>query len=237
MPDLTPTHSSRTRPLRRVLLGLAAGALILAGSVQAEPREGGVLNLVAQPEPPSLMHGVVSHVSTQYVSGKILQGLLTYDTTLQPKPVRAKSWTLAPDGLTYTFDLQDGVRWNGGQPFTSADVVFSFQTFYPEVDKRLGGIFTDYVASIEATGPLQVIFHLKKPFAPLLSSLGSGLRPVVPQPCTRARIFATTPTTSSPWAPGRLSSKNGSAAPISSWARTRTTGKRACRISTVLSST
>ncbi|MGY2235258.1 ABC transporter substrate-binding protein [Pseudomonas gingeri] len=193
MPDLTPIPSSHARPLRRVLLGLAASALILAGSVQAQPRDGGVLNLVAQPEPPSLMHGVVSHVSTQYVSGKILQGLLTYDTQLQPKPVLAKSWTITPDGLTYTFDLQEGVRWHDGQPFTAADVVFSFQTFYPEVDKRLGGVFTEYVASIDASGPLQVTFHLKKPFAPLLSSLGSGLRPVVPKHLYEGTDFRNNP--------------------------------------------
>lgn len=171
----------RPFPFRRVLASLGLGAVLLAGTVQAQPHDGGVLNLVAQPEPPSLMHGVVSHVSTQYVSGKILQGLLTYDTDLKPKPVLAKAWTLSPDGLTYTFTLQDGVRWHDGQPFTADDVVFSFKTFYPEVDKRLGGVFTEYVDSITATAPLQVVFKLKKPFAPLLSSLGSGLRPVVPK--------------------------------------------------------
>jgi peptide/nickel transport system substrate-binding protein len=171
------------RPLsfRRVLSYLGLGAVLLAGTAQAQPHDGGVLNLVAQPEPPSLMHGVVSHVSTQYVNGKILQGLLTFDTDLKPKPVLAKAWTVSPDGLTYTFDLQDNVRWHDGHAFTADDVVFSFLTFYPEVDKRLGGVFTEYVDSITAKDPLQVVFQLKKPFAPLLSALGSGLRPVVPK--------------------------------------------------------
>lgn len=164
-----------------LLTGLAASLALNIGIAQAEPQAGGILNLVAQPEPPSLMHGVVTHVSTQYVSGKVLQGLLTFDTSLQPQPVLARHWTISPDGLTYTFDLQEGVRWHDGQPFTADDVLFSFQTFYPELDKRLGDIFASYVASIEAPTPSQVVFHLKKPFAPLLSLLGSGLRPVAPK--------------------------------------------------------
>ncbi|SFV06590.1 ABC transporter substrate-binding protein [Pseudomonas sp. OV546] len=171
----------RSFSFRLALTSVALCTTLLAGQAHAQPQEGGVLNLVAQPEPPSLMHGVVSHVSTQYVSGKVLQGLLTFDTHLAPKPVLAKAWTISPDGLTYTFDLQDGVHWHDGPAFTADDVVFSFQTFYPEVDKRLGGIITEYVESITAKGPLQVVFHLKKPFAPLLSALGSGLRPVVPK--------------------------------------------------------
>ena len=132
-------HPPRLGPLRLALkrLGLLASAAVFAASVHAAPQDGGVLNLIAQPEPPSLMHGVVTHVSTQYVSGKILQGLLTFDTDLKPKPVLARSWTVSPDGLTYTFELQPDVQWHDDKPFTASDVKFSFGTFYPEVDKRI----------------------------------------------------------------------------------------------------
>lgn len=167
--------------LRGLSAALLASACLHLSPAWAEPRAGGVLNLVAQPEPPSLMHGLVTHVATQYVSGKVLQGLLTFDTQLNPQPVLARAWTISPDGLTYTFDLQPDVRWHDGQPFTADDVLFSFKDFYPATDKRLAGIFDEYVASIDKTGPLQVVFHLKKTFAPLLSSLGSGLRPIAPK--------------------------------------------------------
>ncbi|MDF0729280.1 ABC transporter substrate-binding protein [Pseudomonas entomophila] len=180
MPTANPPRPGTLRhALKR--LGLLASAALLAAGAHAAPRDGGVLNLVAQPEPPSLMHGVVTHVSTQYVSGKILQGLLTFDTTLKPQPVLARAWSVSPDGLAYTFELQPDVRWHDGQPFSAEDVQFSFQTFYPEVDKRVGSVFSEYVASIDTPTPLQVTFHLKKPFAPFLSLLGSGLRPVVPK--------------------------------------------------------
>ncbi|PXX64435.1 peptide/nickel transport system substrate-binding protein [Pseudomonas sp. LAMO17WK12:I10] len=202
MPSHPYRHPSRLRSLRLAFtgrafqgaaLGLLACVALLAGNAQAEPRDGGVLNLIAQPEPPSLMHGVVTHVSTQYVSGKILQGLLTYDRELKPQPVLARAWTVSADGLTYTFDLQEGVRWHDGQPFSAEDVLFSFKTFYPEVDKRMASIFSQYVASIETGNPRQVIFHLNKPFAPLLSLLGSGLRPIVPKHLYEGSDFRNNP--------------------------------------------
>ncbi|WP_081255225.1 ABC transporter substrate-binding protein [Pseudomonas putida] len=195
MPHQAHRRSPHPGPLRLALkrLGLLAGAALLAASVHAAPRDGGVLNLIAQPEPPSLMHGVVTHVSTQYVSGKILQGLLTFDTTLKPQPVLARSWSVTPDGLTYRFTLQPDVHWHDGQPFTAADVKFSFGTFYPEVDKRVGSVFAEYVDSIDASDPQQVVFHLKKPFAPFLSLLGSGLRPVVPEHLYAGTDFRSNP--------------------------------------------
>ena len=40
-----------------------------------------------------------------------------------------------PDGRSYTLTLRDGVTFSDGQPFTSADVVFTFQALYdPAVD-------------------------------------------------------------------------------------------------------
>ncbi|MDZ4764745.1 MAG: ABC transporter substrate-binding protein [Chloroflexota bacterium] len=38
----------------------------------------------------------------------------------------ATEWTISDDSLTYTFALRDGVTFHDGSPFTSADVVFTF---------------------------------------------------------------------------------------------------------------
>ncbi|WP_440865003.1 ABC transporter substrate-binding protein [Symbiopectobacterium purcellii] len=61
------------------------------------------------------------------VSGKVTEGLLTYDYDLNPQPQLATSWDISPDGKTYTFHLRQGVKWHDGQPFTSADVAYSIQ--------------------------------------------------------------------------------------------------------------
>ncbi len=167
--------------LRSTFSALTAALLLAAWlpAAVAEPLRGGTLGLVAQPEPPALVHALVSHVATQYVSGKVLQSLVAFDHQLQPVPVLAREWTTSADRLTWTFTLQDGVQWHDGQPFTADDVVFTFSTFYPAVDPRQKTLFAEYFQAVEAPDASHVVFRLKKPFSPLLDLLGSGLRPIV----------------------------------------------------------
>ena len=44
----------------------------------------------------------------------------------EPKARLATDWTVSDDGMTYTFTLADGVTFDDGSPFTSADVVYTF---------------------------------------------------------------------------------------------------------------
>ena len=44
-----------------------------------------------------------------------------------PIPYLAKSWTVSPDGKTYTFKLRDDVQFCSGKKFTAEDVVYSFK--------------------------------------------------------------------------------------------------------------
>ncbi len=42
-------------------------------------------------------------------------------------PLLAESWDISDDGLTYTFNLREGVSFHNGDPFTADDVVFSIE--------------------------------------------------------------------------------------------------------------
>jgi peptide/nickel transport system substrate-binding protein len=46
--------------------------------------------------------------------------------TLTPRPQLATSWRHSKDGTVWTFHLRRDVKWQDGRPFTSADVVFTF---------------------------------------------------------------------------------------------------------------
>ena len=55
--------------------------------------------------------------------------LLRLDSSLEPVyGDLAQSWTVSPDGLTYTFTLKSNIRWHDGVPFSADDVVFSLKT-------------------------------------------------------------------------------------------------------------
>src|SRR5262249_24536344 len=44
-------------------------------------------------------------------------------------PCLAESWTMAADGLSYTFVLRPNVRFHNGEPVTADDVKFSFERY------------------------------------------------------------------------------------------------------------
>ena len=164
-----------------LLFALTLGAHALAAAADEKPVSGGTLNMIVQPEPPSLMLGLNQLGPTQFAAGKIYQSLLTYGPDLKPLPSLAQSWTISSDGLTYTFVLQKGVKWHDGQPFTAADVVFSADKFLREVHPRLRAIMNQRVASVTAEGDDKVVFKLKEPFSPFIYVFEVSTMPIVPK--------------------------------------------------------
>jgi peptide/nickel transport system substrate-binding protein len=52
--------------------------------------------------------------------------------TQKTQPALAKSWSISPDGKTFTLQLRHGIRFSDGAPFDADDVVFSFQVYLDE---------------------------------------------------------------------------------------------------------
>jgi len=60
------------------------------------------------------------------VGDNIYEQLVAYkDESTDIEPGLAESWTIADDGLTYTFNLRKGVMFHDGTPFNANAVVFS----------------------------------------------------------------------------------------------------------------
>lgn len=181
----------------RMLGGAALCAVVAAGTAAVAQQRGGTLNMIVNPEPPTLMLGLNQLSGVQMVGGKIYQGLLTYDEKLNPQPGLAKSWTVSTDGLTYTFKLQEGVKWHDGKPFTSADVVFTTTKFLPEVHSRARNNFS-HVASVSAPDASTVVFKLKEPFAPFLGAFEVSSAPMIPRHLYEGTDFKTNPANQTP---------------------------------------
>src|SRR5687767_7113373 len=52
--------------------------------------------------------------------------LIDTDEKLQLVPALATEWSMAEDGLSYSFTLRDGVTFHDGTPFTADSVKFTF---------------------------------------------------------------------------------------------------------------
>ena len=108
-------------------------------------------------------------------------------------PWLAESWTRSEDGLSHKLRLREGLRFSDGAPFTSSDVLFSFEAVY---DERLGSPLADALRiqgrPLEVTAPdtSTVIVTFPEPFSPglrLLSSL-----PILPKHRLAAALAAGT---------------------------------------------
>lgn len=116
--------------------------------------------------------------------------------TGEPEPWLAERWTLSPDGRTITLTLRDDVAFSDGVPFTSADVVFTFQALYdPSVASSLasGVSVQRKPLQVRAPDPRTVVVTLPAPFAPGVALLDNV--PILPkhllQPALDARAFGT----------------------------------------------
>jgi peptide/nickel transport system substrate-binding protein len=172
----------RGTSLLQSALGLGTALLISLSSSYASaqtPVRGGTLNFVVTPEPTALVDLATTATNVLKVSAKVVEGLLEYDFSLQPKPSLATSWDISDDSRKYVFHLRHGVKWHDGQPFTSADVAYSLQTLR-QVHPRAKTAFAN-VTAITTPDPYTVVITLSKPAPYLIKAFSSSETPIVPR--------------------------------------------------------
>ena len=95
----------------------------------------------------------------------------------------ATEWKIAPDGLTYTFKIRQGVRFHDGSPLTATDVKASYDKIVsppPGVGSFRKNTFSA-VERVDAPDPTTVVFKLKFPSASLLANLASPWNVIYPK--------------------------------------------------------
>ena len=95
---------------------------------------GGTLTFATIAEPLTLNLALANDAGSSGVLGNLFEGLTEISwLTGEPQPNLAHTWDVSADGLTWTFYLRRDVRWHDGEPFTVADVEFTFnQIIYNE---------------------------------------------------------------------------------------------------------
>jgi peptide/nickel transport system substrate-binding protein len=172
---------TRTSPFRRA--GVVGVGLAVAGSVLAACAggpaggggtrvEGGTITYAHVQEPPCIFGGWIQQA---YISRQVLDGLVTQDTDGSIKPWLATSWTVSPDGLTYTFALKDGVRFTDGTPLDAAAVAFNFDQWETTQLNGTAKVSIDpYFRAAEAVDPTHVAIHLNAPYPQFLTLVSQG---------------------------------------------------------------
>ncbi len=80
-------------------------------------------------------------------------------------PALATSWTVSPDGKTWTFVLHKGVKWQGGYgELTCADVAFTWDFNKNPANGSFWKTQAAAVDSVSCPDPYTAVFHLATPF-------------------------------------------------------------------------
>jgi oligopeptide transport system substrate-binding protein len=179
----------------RLRRALRAGVLVTscwAASVAsaAEPLRRGT-----SADAPTLDPVVAAGTLAAPIINDLFEGLLGKDAALKLVPGSAESWTVSPDGRTYTFRLRQGLRWSDGVPLTADDFLYSYRRLVtPATAAPIAGQFylvenaRDIVAGklppetlgVSAPDPRTVIIRLSSP-APYFLDLVGNLN-AVPTP-------------------------------------------------------
>jgi peptide/nickel transport system substrate-binding protein len=165
-----------------VLLFLLAGCeqqqvAVPAEGDAAQPAHGDTFIEASIGEPNNLLPVLSSDSASSEINRLVYNGLIRYDKNLQLEGELAESWEVSEDKLSFTFHLRKGVTWHDGAPFTSADVLFTYQLYInPEVPTSYAEDFLQ-VAKAEAPDPYTFRVTYEKPYAPALESWGTSIHP------------------------------------------------------------
>ncbi|MGL6112291.1 MAG: ABC transporter substrate-binding protein [Rubrivivax sp.] len=152
---------------RRTVNVLLAGLLTLGGvsaalDAQAQARKDAlVLGMVLEPTPGLDPTTGAAAAIGEVVHYNILEGLTKINVDGSVTPLLAESWSVEPDGKSYTFKLRKGIKFQDGEPFDAAAVKFSFERAKAEgsTNKAKKAVF-DNIASVTAVDAHTVILTL-----------------------------------------------------------------------------
>ncbi|SFM05297.1 peptide/nickel transport system substrate-binding protein [Bradyrhizobium sp. NFR13] len=156
--------------MRSAFVALVA-AFAFAGPVAAEePIRGGTMRIVMTADIRTLDASRSDNL-TDHVLNHIYEQLVAHRNDMTIGPAAAESWTVSPDGKTYSFKLRDGMTYHNGDRVKAADVKWLW-------DRRMAapksgapwvcaasfdGSRGMKVESVEAPDDGTVVFTLDKP--------------------------------------------------------------------------
>jgi ABC-type transport system substrate-binding protein len=172
--------------IRTLAACLTAGALLLAcggtsGSNQSTtgPKQGGTLTTAIGIDPDTLDPAALTTTTVGQIVLMMVEPLATVDQNGKVQPVLATKWEMAPDGLSYTYTLRQGVKFSDGEPFNAQAVKFSLDRMLaPTTFKSQPGVLR-VIKDTQVIDDSHVKINLKQPFAPFVSAMAQGVAGII----------------------------------------------------------
>ena len=160
--------------VRLSLRGLASAASVLAlMSAPVLAKDTLTMGMVLEPPHLDPTAGAAAAID-EVVYANIFEGLTRIDQNGVVQPALARGWDISDDGLTYSFDLVEGVTFHDGATFEAADVVFSLERALAEDSTNAQKGLFEPIESVTAEGDSRVTVKLKRPTGSFLFNMGWG---------------------------------------------------------------
>jgi peptide/nickel transport system substrate-binding protein len=193
---------------------LAMAALVCSGAACAQAGKSAVtLGMILEPtgmDPTTAPAAAIGEI----VHYNVLEGLTKINVDGRVTPLLATSWTMDPDGKSYTFALRKGVKFHDGEAFDASDVKFSFERAKDDksTNKAKKAVF-DNIRRVDAPDAHTVILTLENADPNFLFRLGENTA-VILDPKSAAGT-ATKPIGTGPYLFGEW--KKGSSVVLNKW--------------------
>lgn len=86
-------------------------------------------------------------------------------------PGLSTKWTISDDGLTYTFELREGVKFHDGTDFNAQSVIDNWEWIKDPANASPRSTDLVLVEQLTASDPLTLIVKLKTPFTPFIATI------------------------------------------------------------------
>ena len=120
-------HGQSGRKISRFPFPKASLVLLLSWWMVFGAQAGGTLHRGLGPGPDALDIHRAQSLAALNVLRDLHEGLVTFDADARLIPGVARQWQVAPDGLTWTFELDATASWSDGSPITASDFVAGWQ--------------------------------------------------------------------------------------------------------------
>jgi peptide/nickel transport system substrate-binding protein len=181
---------SRRRALQlgSALAGAAALGPLGRGAASAQeetpaPTPGGSLIIGSIQEPDNLNPWLTATTVGYEVVNFVYEPLTRVNPEGNHIPVLAaevpsgENGGISADLLTYTYTLRTDVVWNDGTPFTSEDVLFTYNAIADATVNAPGRLNFQYIESVTAPDPQTIVFTLNAPHGAFLETWVNGILP------------------------------------------------------------
>lgn len=147
---------------------------------------GGILR-IALNAPPENFHPHHNHsFESTWPNSQIYSRLTRVTHDMELEPDLASSWAPSDDGLTWTFEIRDGVKFHNGEDCTAVDAMRSYERLLdPEEGVPVRSQY-EMIESVEAPSDTELIFNLSSVYADFAAILAGARALVFPVDLTES---------------------------------------------------